>query len=404
MCGISRKPTARRCTWGHRGAFVALLLGAMLTACDVFDATNPTAVTEEDLTNPAVQEALVFGVMGLYDRANLWVVRHTGLLSEELIGAGSWETYHQASRQGVIINDVPTPQQIPRDLWNSLHPTRHLAEETYERLQESLPNPETNEKVAIVRLYAGLAYLDFAELFCAATYAGGPAVQPEESYGLAQDRLEDAIRIAEAAGADTTAAMARLARARIWLARGDFEAARGDAASIPEGFRWEARYASREGETNELFPALNQQRHATVHANFHTIDDPRIPVEEAGALGPDGATPIWNQLKYTLGSNIALGTWQEARLIEAEAHLMANELDHAVQRINEVRTVAGLDPISGPVDEGEVWAALRHERKAELFLEGSHHYVDRRRWGLLPEGWATCIPIVIDEVQSNPNL
>ena len=60
---------------------------------------------------------------------------------------------------------------------------------------------------------------------------------------------------------------------------------------------------------------------------FRTAEDPRIPFEDTEDVGLDGTTDQFNLLKYDQPStNVPVADGIEARLIEAEAALQAQDL------------------------------------------------------------------------------
>ena len=120
----------------------------------------------------------------------------------------------------------------------------------------------------------------------------------------------------------------------------------------------------------------------------------------APAGNPAPIYRIFRRLSFDIG----LAKWQEARLLEAEILLARGEVGNAVALVNEVRAAAGLAPVSSSLTAAQAEAALRTERKHELFMEGQR-MLDMRRWGLFPQGWqASCVPIPAAEYATNPNL
>jgi hypothetical protein len=98
------------------------------------------------------------------------------------------------------------------------------------------------------------------------------------------------------------------------------------------------------------------------------------------------------------------------RLIVAESRLVAGSFQSAIDAINEVRMLAGVEP--RVVDDlEEAWTALKRERGIELWLEG-RRLADLRRWlstGAPGEaedmsGRDTCFPIGTTELDTNPNV
>lgn len=385
-------------------ATAALLAGsAALSACSL-DARNPRAITEPDLEGPEAITALVNGVVGDYDQSYHRSVLLSGLLSDELRASGTWPAWAEADRKGTINLDAPSGdgQNIAHDWWVPLQRARHLAEETYGRIQ-LLPDAERDPAAALVRLYSGLAYRDLGEYFCAAAYDGGPQVERARSLETARAHLTQAIEIATAAGVDSTAHMARLARARLHLTLGRADEALADARAVPADFHWVAHYRDQPEEYNRAFVVLNETAQGTVDEPFTRTADPRVPVRENG-LGLDKVTPRWDQQKFGKHSDMTLGSWQEARLIEAEILLARGAVAAAVDRVNLVRAAAGVAPLAASLGAAEATDALRRERGLELFLEG-HRMLDMRRWNQFPAGWqAACVPIPRSETDANPNF
>jgi hypothetical protein len=153
------------------------------------------------------------------------------------------------------------------------------------------------------------------------------------------------------------------------------------------------------------------RRESGVHPRYYTNpiyqNDPRTPMTNGGPdeKGADGTTQFVQQEKYGgRDADIRLASWQEARLIEAEAALNLGEVAAAVALIDEVRSAAGLAPYDGEVTAEAVFSQLILERSAELWLE-AHRLRDLRRTGdPYLTGRSTCIPLSINEENSNPNL
>jgi len=379
---------------------------ALMTGCD-FDVTDPTAITEEDLNEDAAMTALMVGAVYNYDYSFDRLVMFTGLVSDEMTASGSWLPWHLADKEGIMQMDAPESDHIniPWRTWRDHQRARASAEESYERMVGIVANPDSDRRVAMMRLYAGTAYADFGELFCEAAYDGGPAVGPEVSFDLAMERLEDAIRIANNAGAGDIVDKARLVQARIHQATGNLDAALTAARSVSDDLHWVAHFRDAAGERAFFWGQNRERGELSVHPRFRNAEDPRTPALDMNRVGPDTETQIWAQLKYpTRNDDFVIGKWQEARLIEAEILIERGEVAPGIDLINQVRSAAGLEPVAANLSQAEARQALRHEREHELWLE-ARRMIDMRRWGVFPEGWgATCFPISREERDSNPNL
>lgn len=390
---------------GSRALLLAVLL-SLVAACD-FSVSDPTRLTDDDIQGDAVLTALTVGAITSYDGAFDRLSMITALLSDEAIASGSWNGWHTADKEGFInlFDSESDHINIPWITWRMLARARAVADETYAKLEEQSADASKDPRAALMRLYSGLAITDFADNFCQAAYDGGPAVEPEESYRMAESRLQEAIAIATAAGVDTIVTRARLVLARVHMGLGNRTEALANARAVPTGLRWIAHFRDAPGERSFFWGQNADRGELSIGPRFRETGDPRVPVEDQGRPGPDTRTTVWAQKKYpTRNDDWVIGNWQEARLIEAEILLENGDVGGAIALMNTVRAAAGLPAFSTDVSAEEAWEHLRNERAFELFLH-ARRYNDMRRWNEFPPGWgAACIPISREERDSNPNL
>ena len=255
-----------------------------------------------------------------------------------------------------------------------------------------------------------------ADNFCQTTIDGGPALQPTEVYEQAVTMFTEAIAAADGSGVDDFRWPAVTGRARANLMLGNFQAARDDAALIPQGFEFNANYAESNGPQNSVatHSIAVFRKEGGVDPRFYEdpayATDPRLAFVNRGPdfVGEDRIRQFVEQSKYTVrGSDAPIASWQEARLIEAEAELELGNIPRAIELIDEVRAAApggGLPAYSGAATEAEVRAAIMFERSVELFLEAKTLNDMRRTNHPLLEGRATCFPISQTELDTNPNV
>lgn len=393
---------------GLRGvrALACAAMFALAGACE-FDVTDPTRLTDKDIHGDAVMTALAVGAVTSYDGAFDRLSMITALLSDEAIASGSWLGWHRADKEGFIdlFDSESDHINIPWITWRWLARARAVADETYELIAKEVPDASRDPRAALMRLYAGVAITDFADNFCQAAYDGGPVVEPPESYAMAKTRLEEAIQIAQAAGADSIVHRARLVLARVHLGLGERTEALNNARAVPTGMRWIAHFRDAPGERSFFWGQNADRGELSIGPRFQDSPDPRTPALNQGRVGPDRATTVWAQQKYpTYNDDWVIGNWQEARLIEAEVLLENGDVDGAITVMNTVRAAAGLPDYPTGISSEEAWQHLRYERAHELWLQ-ARRFNDMRRWNEFPAGWgATCIPISREERDSNPNL
>lgn len=381
-----------------------MALGLPALAGCSFDAENPGAITEPGLETPGAVSALVSGVVGDYDFAFSRSALYSGLIADELRASGPYSTWRAADLEGKIDPHATASgiADLPGEWWSRLQVARALAVDAYGRVPGAVPEAQQKPLQALTRLYSGMAYRDIGEYFCEASYDAGPRVSREKSLETARQHLTEAIELASAAGVDSVAQMASLIRAQVHLSLGNSAEALADVRRVPAGFRWFAHYRQGAHESNQLATYLNEQAIATVQPDFWSTGDPRVP-GRANGKAMDGVTPRWDQSKYGKYDNVPMGSWQEARLIEAEILIDGGQIAPAVALLNQVRAAAGLPALSAGLSKPDAVQALRLERKHELFLQGER-MLDMRRWQLYPAGFQSCVPIPASELKANPNL
>lgn len=287
-----------------------------------------------------------------------------------------------------------------------LHRARNLSEEAAE-IYANAGDGQTGD-YAMLKNMAGYTYVFFAENFCSGVpfstaplgeqieFASGSTTA--EMYTGAMARFDDAIAAATAAGDADQLAAARLGKARVHLNRNELTQAAALAAQVPTGFVFEASFSeSSAGQNNGVWYNINSERRTSVATNegVNGIDffdrgatanttDPRVPVDSSG-FGIGTAIPHYAQAKYaTRGSNIAVGSGIEARLIEAEASLNGGATPGGtaagnwLRILNDLRATEALPALTDPGNADDRVLMLFEERARWLWLT-AHRLGDLRR-------------------------
>ncbi len=411
-----------RRAWRRGLAVGLLLLGTAACADDLLNVTNPSSVQESDLSNPALSQTLVNSALGQLECALTSYVVSTGVLASEYINASSWLDINGWGWRGLELFTITDGCPGGRDAtglgaYTALQQARYLAESGIERI-EAFPSdqvPNREEKLALLSAYAGYAYVLLGEGYCEMAVDQGPLMTPAEVLARAEEHFTAAIAFADAAGRADVRHLALAGRARARLDLGNLEGAAADAEQVPAGFVWNAEYATVDGRReNRVYNLNRRNRYLSVdpvrygNVTFANGEaDPRVPVENSGLKGHDGATDHWFQTKYnTADAPIPMASWEEAQLIIAEARPA-----EAVTRINALRAAQGL-PALVPAGETPLELVIE-ERRRQLFSEG-HRLNDMLRHDIeFPQGVnhkgqaygpITCMPLPDQERQNNPNL
>jgi hypothetical protein len=299
--------------------------------------------------------------------------------------------------------------QISRAIW--------VADTAAVRIAKVVAIPDASPEIAEVLIWGAFAHLLLADSFCQGTLHGGPAITPDSLYKRAETIFTRALAIASAATSANkndlrNRAIAGRARTRLMLK--NYAGARDDAKLIPGTFRFNAVYSAnstRENNTVATNATTLIRREVGVNPRFYNDPlykvDPRTPFRDKGdtAKGPDPIRKFVEQLKYPLRETpIAVSSWQEARLIEAESEARLDNLTRAVTLINEVRAASNLSAFNGTTS-AEVLNQLYFERSAELWLQ-AQSLTDLRRFNhpFLATRIDQCFQIGQLEWDNNPNL
>ena len=297
-------------------------------------------IEEERLDTREALSQVVNG-MGRALSLALGHVAHTGLfVARELTWGGN-----QSSEAGATISQkngllLPAENDVQ---WNAAHQARWTAEDGVRRLRQVLGEDEFAASPLAVRalLYVGFANRLLGENMCEGLIDGGAPVLRTVHFERAVAAFSEALQIADRVGDAETAAAARAGRASVRVGLGDWAGARADAEGIAAGFAFGAQYHS--AEQLQRNP-IHRGNIAAIRAHtawgsfyetyFEETGDPRVPwVQDAGSPTTPAGDPWYPQAKFSASdAPIDLVSWEEMRLIVAEARLRDGDVEGAMYR------------------------------------------------------------------------
>jgi len=476
---------ARHRRWARQssaiGRLVLLVGAAVLVAGCSPDFLLKSDKLPPDVADPAITrtpQGAVAAYNGLYEQfrrafggndfgVETSVVAIGGLLGDELqVGGqipGSSSTPSSSSPVSVDTRSMleGTENFTTLSAYSKLQRVRGQASQAIGLLTRYAPE----QRALIGHAYVFQAYSEIflAELFCSGIplstldfdgdYTLRPGSSTEDVYAHALALLDTALTLA--GDSVRVVNLARVAQARAHLGLGQLAEAAAVAALVPDDYVYAVSYNSGAGSSVQNFAyftpvspwALSVSDLEGVNGmDYRTSGDPRVAAtrysNQAGQISyhPD---------KYAGdgGSPIVLASGLEARLIEAEAALAANDASW-LAKLNALRTdgtfstrpnasdsartdtlwnagtggVAGLAPLDDPGAAGARVDILFRERAFWLFLTG-HRQADLRRLvryygrqesqvypsGAYSESGASygsdvTIPIPVEESVSNPRF
>lgn len=408
---------------GRRGRLAAMLLTLMGTAgCDsLLEVDLPSRLPASSLEDPRLAETLVLSTIADFECALANYIPATGMLTDELIGSTGWIAPSQWDQRRIFPENGNLGSASCTALgWGVFRPlsTAYYTSQDAIRRITDFPDAEVPDKtklLATATAYGAYTLTILGEAFCEVAVELSPIKTPTEILQMAEEQFGQAMQLAEQAGDTEILNMARVGRARVRLDLGDKTGAAADAGDVPAGFVKEAtRSSTAETRWNRIAVDQHENFYISVDPRFRNlevdgVEDPRVPVFDAGRNGHDGLTRSFLSTKFTAnGDPIPIASWDEAQLIIAEAEGGQS----AVDAINRLRAEVGL-PLFSSTDPAEIEAQVLEERRRELFLEG-HRLNDFLRHNLpwdpgtthkgVPFGPTTCLPLPDVERNNNPNI
>lgn len=412
------------------GAATLCLLASGCT--EILKSEAPQLIEESTLRQPANAQVIVAGLRADFECALGQYVAVMGTVADEFAdsqgNAAIWDIDRRTSFASTSLYATGGCGGFG-GVYTPVSAARYQADNTLQLLGNwtDAEVPGRQALMARAGAYAGYSLVLLGEGFCSAAIDVGPEMTPAQIFAAAEERFTLAITNATATGGasgDSIRYMALVGRARARINQAKYADAAADAALVPTGFAFNARYSAASGRSeNRVFRVNNTSGTITVDPSYRALRvngavDPRVPVVDAGRGGSQPTIPLWSQGKYTsLTSPIPIATWREARLIQAEAALQANNVTAAVGFINDLRQRAGVELAAyAGGDATAVRAQLVEERRRELFLEGQRLY-DTIRFNVplnpapgasFPSGGTygdnKCLPLPDIERLNNPNI
>jgi hypothetical protein len=415
-----------------------MCVGAMIlsaAACsDLLDVSDPGSIQGGQLTDPALENLIVNGVIGEFQVAYGSYALWGGVLADEIFTDHTNVSVREFSLHNFIdLNDTN------EGVYVNLQRTRQSADDASERLKTILgAGASSSLNLARVYAYGGYAYTLLAEGFCDAPVNLSAPLSPDELFSRGIARFDSAITVATAYRATQTVAaniaaatdiinMANVGAARASLKKGDLTKAKAYASLVPAAYEKLALYSSNSvRENNQLNrPARTADPFVGVHPTYLGLNDPRVPALPTARLGLN-SNPIFppqrpmNYVGWTpttlqtidITTNIKFATGLEAQYIIAEAD---GATASTLAFVNARRAVGNQAPVNltGAALISELWA----QRARDFFLTGQR-LGDLRRYlkanvDMFPKGKypvftdfygdKTCFIVPLSEKAGNPN-
>ncbi len=400
---MNKMPNSQGRSGRVKGA--VLVIAALVTAvgaaaCDsLLEVIDPDIVTPASLANEGGIATLRAGALGDLalalsgaasgHGATAGLTVMSALMSDEYDYSGTFPTRREADTR-LVQNTNGTMNRI----YSNIHRARAAA------VVASDLAAETGAATAIaseMQSIVGFTYTLFAETFCSGVpFSTAPSDGGELQFGMPLTTSEmfqaggtwfDQA-ISNAGGSSDLGSLAQVGKARALLGLGQISAAAAAVSGVPTDFVYNIEHSTNSRrQENGIYVMTTVRRQYSVADNkggngidFRSAMDPRLPWDGGTALGQDDRTFYFNQLKFpSSNASVPLASGIEARLIEAEAAVQANDAAGVASIHDGLRATVGLAPVDlSAMTQGELLTYHFRERAFWLFSQG-HRLGDLRR-------------------------
>ena len=390
---MTRTITFARAAFGAALSVAAALSIAACKADSLLQTDNPDVIDPGALNTAQGAAALYSGAIGDFALS----VDGSGATGPALVEAGAWFT--DEARFG------GTPPEVKQmdlravreeaDAWQEMYLDLHRAREGAERAATALAQfNKQDSRVGEMYALSALIRILLGEDYCSGvpfsttqpTLVYGQPLSTKQILDTALKRLD--LAKANAFGNDTIINLEAVLRGRALVDEGNFAAAATAVASVPTSFVYKTYHSlATDREKNFMFTDIFSADRLSVSdtegkngLDFGSANDPRVPVQASGLSRFDNVTPMVRFLTYnSLTSPVVHASGIEARLIEAEAALAANDPNTWLAKLNVARaTKSGMAPLTDPVNPTARVDLMFRERAFWLFMTG-HRLGDLRR-------------------------
>lgn len=382
----------------HSSRVILSATAVLLAGCGLLDTQQPNIVDPGSLGSPEAAASLRLGALadfafskdgdGTQSEDGLILV--VGLLSDEFVFSTTPPSEQEIDqRTSAFINPSVS------DVYRNLHHARVGAELAADQLQRFVPLPDSTTDIAEMQAIAGFTYTYFGEDFCSGVPFGrvigdssvfGPPQTTQQIYETALAKFDSALAHPGLQVDDgTITSLAAVGRARTLLDLGRFAEAAAAVSGVPTDFSYVTEHSDSPLRLqNAIWVYTNNglwsvaDLEGGVGIGYRTAEDPRVPFTDTEDTGLDLITPQFNLDKYEPGGSVPVADGTEARLIEAEGLLQANNFSGMRTKLNGLRTAASLPPLGTAPNREAAIDQLFSERAFWLYATG-HRLGDMRR-------------------------
>jgi hypothetical protein len=400
-----------RVTTRLRGAIAlgALAMGACNVNHELLAPQTPQVISPGSVANATAADALYAGALDRWKNAMngnggnteaLW--NWQALFTDELRSADTFSQRNDDDQRNLQTNDgVLTP------IYNNGQQARGRARDAINSLLQFDTSPTGKQHVGEMYMMMGYIEMIMSESFCNGIPFGEtvngvphyvPGISSVDGAKLASVRLDTALSYFTAPADARLKNVAKIIKARAQVDIGDYAGAAATVAAVPDTTEYDFDYSITTFD-NEWFvmgPSLKRYNAgdsvsaAGIILNaipFAQLKDPRVSVTNTGQPAEDRKTTFIQVNNWGRDDPMPVVSGIDARLIEGEAKLNANDIAGMVAILNALRTaprhlglfqIAAMAALPTPADKNAA-TNLFFREKALWQFERGYRMGDLRR-------------------------
>ncbi len=345
-------------------AAAGLMLGACNAQHELLQPQQPGVISPSAVNSATAADAVYAGAMAMWNRSmnfgtggnaeGLW--NWEGLFTDELRSSDTFSQRNDDDQRNLATNDA-----VLTGIYDRVQQARGRARDAINALLKYDTSPTGKQHTGEMYLAMGYIEMEMSEVFCngipfGETVNGAPVyTQPlmdADGSKLAMARLDTALSYLTGTDQGTTniknAALITKARAMVDL--GQYAQAAALVSGIPTSFQYNFNYSQTTfdnewwvmGPSVKRYNAGDSVDVAGQILNaipFAELGDPRVIVSHKGVgAGEDGHSDYYEVDNWGRDDPVAVASGIDARLIEAEAKLQANDIAGMMTILNALRT------------------------------------------------------------------
>ncbi|MGQ0816257.1 MAG: hypothetical protein ACT4O1_17650 [Gemmatimonadota bacterium] len=323
---------------------------SLLAACDtdeLLEVDDPDVSLPTTLTGAEAIPNLVAGAIGDFQvgfSVGDTYLTNVGNFTDEFRISDTFITRQATDRRA---QQPPSNGNTSDAAFNNLQRARRSARVAVDAIRQF--GSATDPRIAEIKSLEAYTYLLIAEAFCrhvpfsdvnTAQDPAGPPLDLEQMLGAAVARFDTALTV------QATSNLAKIGKGRALLSANRIADAAAAVAGVPTTFIYFLQQSDNTPRQENGVWNLNiSNRRYTVSEleggnglPFRSASDPRVPWRDQGRNGFDGVTRLFEDRRHPdRGSDVVLADGIEARMIEAEAALRANNGAGMIAILNTLR-------------------------------------------------------------------